>query len=232
MTRVGDNHRSLPELARDQIRTMIIVGELVPGQRLREEVLALRLGMSRGPVRAALADLDRSGLVEITSRRGAQVVTHTPEDADQMYRVRMSLETLAIRSIPTQLQPEQCDALKAALARHDELKVLDDVAASVEADMDLHREICKLSDNPFLLAAWELIADPMSLAIAIVHRFDPEVSTDRRGHRPIVDALLTDDLDTAADALRMHLDASRAYVVGRYSMLGATPRLDDEPSRD
>jgi GntR family transcriptional regulator, gluconate operon transcriptional repressor len=216
MTRVGDAHKSLSQSVQDHLRSLIISGELTSGQRLTEEELAARFGVSRGPIRDALAELSRVGLVDITRRRGAQVVDLGPRDIDQLYTVRMSLEVLAISSLDQPMTKAQTDPLFEALDHHDRMIESGDVEASVDADIEFHRQICLLPDNPHLVAAWALLADQMSMVIAAVHRHDVNVPTDKRGHQLVAKSLRSGDYDKAADALRKHLNASRASVMTNF----------------
>ncbi len=80
---------------------MIVSGALAPGQHLPEGELATALDMSRGPIREALIELDREGLVVLRRHRGAQVISLADEDVEEIYTLRLSLEQLAIkRALP------------------------------------------------------------------------------------------------------------------------------------
>src|SRR5579884_2528151 len=79
------------------LRRAIVIGELQPESHLKEPVLAQRFGVSRLPVREAIAQLDREGLVRIEPRRGAFVIGVTEQDIDDIYECRLALETVAVR---------------------------------------------------------------------------------------------------------------------------------------
>jgi DNA-binding GntR family transcriptional regulator len=82
-----------------QLRDAIVAGHLRPGQRLIETQLAEQLGLSRGPVREALKQLNREGLVEIRANRGAVVASFGPEDVLEIYAIRATLGSLALRQL-------------------------------------------------------------------------------------------------------------------------------------
>ncbi len=82
-----------------QIREAIVGGQLQPGQRLVETDLAEQLGLSRGPVRDALRQLGQEGLVTIRPNRGAVVNPVSAEDVLEVYALRASLGTLALRNL-------------------------------------------------------------------------------------------------------------------------------------
>jgi DNA-binding GntR family transcriptional regulator len=97
----------LRDVARDRLRSEIISGQLRPGQRLDDDELAARLGCSRTPVREALADLDRLGLVELRANRYTRVAVPRDEDVLPALQalgllfggvVRMAVPTLSDRT--------------------------------------------------------------------------------------------------------------------------------------
>lgn len=83
----------------DLLRSEIERQGLRPGERLLEVELAERFGVSRGPVRAALVELERVGLVKINPRRGAYVAALTARDADELYELRSALEVAALHGV-------------------------------------------------------------------------------------------------------------------------------------
>ena len=82
---------SLPMLLEQEIERVILGGELRPGDRINEKELALRFGISRGPVREALRSLELTGLVEQIPNRGVFVRQLTAAQADDIYEVRAAL---------------------------------------------------------------------------------------------------------------------------------------------
>lgn len=93
-------HRSLHELVTARIRTAILNGELVPGERLVEDRLAQELAVSRHPVREGLRTLQLEGLVEISPRRGATVALASPREAEELFEILAALDGLAAHSPP------------------------------------------------------------------------------------------------------------------------------------
>ncbi|MEA2513887.1 MAG: hypothetical protein QOJ59_3374, partial [Thermomicrobiales bacterium] len=89
--------RSLAVDIAERLRSAILDGHFGPGERLREEALARSMGVSRGPVREALARLEREGLLVIRRNRGAVVAQLSREDLDEVYTLRVAIERLAIQ---------------------------------------------------------------------------------------------------------------------------------------
>lgn len=92
-----DDNRTSAEQAALQIRELIIAGDLLPGAPLRQDDLARQLGISRTPLRTALAALSRDSLVDYAPNRGYRVRQFVPEDIAASFAVRANLEALACR---------------------------------------------------------------------------------------------------------------------------------------
>src|SRR3954453_6741101 len=88
---------SLVDLAVRRLRTEIVRGAFAPGERLVEEQLTRRLGISRAPLREALRLLGQQGLVEHLPRRGVRVVALSARDIEELFSLRDVLEGFALR---------------------------------------------------------------------------------------------------------------------------------------
>lgn len=88
---------NISQQLRDEIEGEILTGQMVPGYRLDETVLATRFGVSRTPIREALMQLSAAGLIEIRPRRGAIVASVGPERLIEMFEVMAELEGMAGR---------------------------------------------------------------------------------------------------------------------------------------
>jgi len=82
----------LPETIQRQIKAAIVAGELAPGQMLRQEELAQRLGASRAPLREALSRLEAEGLVVLLPRRGYAVIALDGDEIAELFDLRIALE--------------------------------------------------------------------------------------------------------------------------------------------
>ena len=89
---------SLVELAVRRLRSEILSGALVPGERLVEEQLTRRFGTSRAPLREALRLLGEQGLVEHLPRRGVRVAELSERDIEELFSLRDVLEEFAVRT--------------------------------------------------------------------------------------------------------------------------------------
>jgi DNA-binding GntR family transcriptional regulator len=123
----------------NQLRDAILAGEIAPGERIRQEEVAERLGTSRLPVREALRILEAEGLTELTANKGARVPRLDPAELDVLYQMRERLEPLALT--------ESLPHLSAG-----DVRELHAVQARIAADTDL-REFMVL-DRAFHLGSY------------------------------------------------------------------------------
>jgi DNA-binding GntR family transcriptional regulator len=141
----------LRESAYERLRGWIVQGVLQPGEQLRDNDLALRLGVSRTPVREALRRLEDEGLVETAKNRWTRVATADLRDARRIYPIRAALEPLALTGAFAHLGPTQIKAMKVA---NTQLKIAieaQDVAGAVAADAAFHDSFIGLCQNPELI---------------------------------------------------------------------------------
>ena len=96
-----DDGRLLSARVADEIRSAVLSGEMRPGMRIRQELLAAKFGASRIPVREALRQLENEGLVVLAPNRGAWIADINSEELIEVYKIREVVEPLAIvESVP------------------------------------------------------------------------------------------------------------------------------------
>ena len=143
----------LPNLA-DQVYERILEAitdrTLLPGQRVRQNELADKLGVSRQPVSHALHILHRQGLLAESGRRGFEVTQLDPERIRQLYEVRSAIDALAAKLAA---QRSKFDAasraqLEAALVEGRSANSKTSLARLISFDVDFHRAIYRLAGNP------------------------------------------------------------------------------------
>ena len=197
---LGNVHRELWHVVRDEIRALIIQGEIAPGERLVETVLADRFAVSRGPVRTALMELERVGLVTSIPRRGMYVSTFSRTDIDELYGVNCALERLAARDAAVVITDAQVDHLASLLNELAATQESGDPAELIEAELDLHRGLMHASGNARLVRLWEQIIEEIRFVIAVTQRAMPEVFW-ASYELPIIEGLRARDPDAAERAV-------------------------------
>ena len=215
----------MPEIALkaqtvDRVRTIaamleeeIVLGWLLPRERLVEEELAERLAVKRHVVREALADLERVGLVERIPNRGAVVKSLDPTEVRQIYSVREALETLAAAQIPLPVDPERLAPLRSLQQQHAAAVEAGDARAAFRANMQFHETLFGACGNPHLVELIQGLAQKVHGARSITAASPAHLRLARDEHSAMVEALANGDRDRLVDLCRQHLGPSRdAYI--------------------
>ena len=92
------SHCTLREKIVEEIRTKILDQELISGMRIIEEDLAEEFGVSRGPIREALRQLEQEGMIEYKRNAGCSVRKVTLEDIKEIYMLSSNYEIMAVQS--------------------------------------------------------------------------------------------------------------------------------------
>ncbi|OHE21617.1 MAG: hypothetical protein A2X95_07035 [Syntrophobacterales bacterium GWF2_56_9] len=106
------NAISVREKTYDYLKSNILSGRFVPGERLAEEHLAEELGVSRTPVREALHKLEQEGLIEPLESRGFCVPHDSPEEIEDLFDIRTVLEGYTLKIICERITDEQIEKLE------------------------------------------------------------------------------------------------------------------------
>jgi DNA-binding GntR family transcriptional regulator len=188
---------------RDQVHQALLRklldGELAIGQNIDEPALAAELGVSRTPIREALARMVEQGLVDHRQNRGYFVTPVTVLDAREIYPMLAALEALALRTAdPTDITAALPDLASSA----------DLTAAGARGPREAHAADDRFHDQLVALAGNTRLTHTITSLKRFVHRFEHAFMTDTealatssRQHQAIVDALRTGDIDAAARAL-------------------------------
>jgi DNA-binding GntR family transcriptional regulator len=196
---------SLADLAYERLTDALLSGELAPGDRLVQDALALRLGISRTPVREALQRMEREGTIRAGEGRGYVVPDLSSTDIGHLYEVREAVEGQAARLVAARAT-SAVDDIEATLRR------LSGAAGSsgpevFQANRLAHRAVVEASGNPFLL---ELFDDLWGRSVtmqawgdyfASVHDH-VDLVTD---HADVLAALRSGDPDRAAAVMVAHV---------------------------
>ena len=199
------------EVARS-LRELILQGEFEPGERLIEEQLSERFGVSRPPVREALRMLSQDGLIVARPRRGYTVVTLTKRDVEEIYSLRFSLERMAVELALPVTDPKALDPLEAAVERMRDPRVQQNRVAMVEANADFHRSLVALPHHGRLIEAYHRLNLQLTLCMAVNLEFRQGVSNDpgdpAMRHQRLLDLMRTGDVKDVVEELAQHGDRS------------------------
>ncbi len=204
---------SLPSLVQGRLEEMILKGSLPPGSQLTEIPLASQLGVSRGPVREAFRGLEEKRLVRVEKNRGVFVRTISPEEADQIYEVRIALELLVVAKLA--VDPGRLAQLKldAVLDKAERLAGKGDFAGCHACNIEFHDRLVQATGNAALQDTYRRLVGELSLFRHRAHARIRNASSLRASvadHREILAALLAGDATMARRRIRRHVEASRS----------------------
>jgi DNA-binding GntR family transcriptional regulator len=195
----------------ENIRHLILTGELAPGSRIRQEELAARFGTSRIPVREALRRLESEGLVLLVPNSSAWVAKIDMSECIEVYKIRERVEPLALSEAVPHMSDTDIDALEGLVRKMER-------SSSTEEFLRLDRE--------FHLASYQ--ASGMQQLYGMVERFWNTTQHYRRAftkllgqdgnwiihseHRLMIDALRRRDAESAGHILFEHIRRTRVEL--------------------
>ena len=197
--------QSLREQVVEQVRSEIISGHSGPGVMYSVPSLAASLGVSTTPVREALLELARSGLIEPMRNRGFRVIEPSLGELRNLFDLREVLEVHAVRVVardPVRRRLDGLDALAEDIAR----AVRDEnVRTYLETDRRFHRALTDAAGNPLLTETIMALRDKMRLyGIASRSGYERQ-SASVEEHVRLVDLVRRGREEEAADLLRWHI---------------------------
>jgi len=204
----GAHRKVFREEIRNAIREAIFAGELKPGDRIIETFWAKELGVSQGPVREAIRDLEAMGLVETVPFKGSRVRRMTEKDVHDNYSVRICLESKSIRDVIAELTDEALHSLtnqlREVLEKMEQCAEQGDLRTFSDCDSAFHRMIINATGNQVLLKLWEQCN--MRNWFMFSALTDAEsLKQLQSGHQCIFDAICARDAYEAVSTLEHHL---------------------------
>ena len=194
--------RSLQVVVTERIARAIRSGEIKPGERIVENQLAKRLGVSRAPLREALKTLEASRLLETRHSRGTYVAQVSRDQAQDMIAVRATLEGLAARFVAARRTPEMIETLTRLHTEIERTALSGETLAWRELDWQFHETICRFGGNDALLHAWRSISDLVRLFLHDHPDYEKRSNKVLRHHGIFLDALRNGDPDHADRVFR------------------------------
>lgn len=195
-----------------RLRDAIVDGTLAPDEQLRDAELAAWLGVSRTPVREALLELSRAGLVQAVPGRSTVVSPIDPAVLRDAQAVVGAMHALAVRTAVPRLTPADLDAMRAANERFRAARDADDLDAALTADADFHAIALDRCGNA---AARAVIAqyEPVLHRAERLRFGSAEGEQSARRHERLIELCAAGDADAAATLAAqtwhsLHLDTA------------------------
>lgn len=206
---------SLRERIAESLRASVVAGELEVGTVYSVPTLAEQFGVSITPVREAMLDLSKEGLVEPVRNKGFRIRELSEQELDEITEVRLLLEPAAVAGLAGRLDQSELAHLRRLADRITAAAKRADIVRYVEADLQFHRRLFDLVANPKLTEiVMSLRAQSRLLGLDALARAGTLDGTAHE-HNELIDALAAGDAAAAERILRIHLGHIRAEWAGK-----------------
>ena len=196
----------LHEQVADEIRHMIVSGDLVPGEKIRVSELAEDLEVSLTPLREALKILDKDGLVELMTNRGARVSEISVEGTRTLFEVISRLEALAAELAASRITEQEMESLEDLHARMRDRHEAGDLPAYFDLNRQIHDLVVKAAKNPDLARVRTGLAFHVERARFLSVATEEHRERSMHDHDRMTAALRARDAAAAHDVWRAHLE--------------------------
>ncbi|XDZ71415.1 GntR family transcriptional regulator [Alphaproteobacteria bacterium LSUCC0744] len=200
------NNLSATARIRHILLAAITAGDIGPGARLKEIDLGQKLGVSRTPLREAIAGLKAEGILSIGGDGGLRVRRLGYQDIHALYQFRAELESMAAALAATQASPAEREFIAEIRARETSLVIADsDPAALAKINGQFHQSIALASHNAFLIETLQRLSTLMVLLGPTAYSLSARVREIGTEHDAINAAIQTHDPVAAKLAAGTHL---------------------------
>ena len=197
---------SAAERAYTYVRGQILNGSHVPGTMLGEAALATEIGVSRTPVRVALARLQDEGWIHIYPKRGAIVQGIDERTVAELADARFVLETTAVERASEPMRQRLAEKLDGLITQHRAAFAEGDVARFIELTLEFHRGFVEAGDNRVMLEMYALLSDRHRFTLFMNSRHLLERSDELIAeHEALVKHLRSGDSAAFAATLQSHI---------------------------
>lgn len=205
-TKKDINYNSLSKQVYSHIKRMIMTQELKGGQRIPEEAIANIFGVSRTPIREAMRELEKNGLIVIYPRKYAEVVKMRNEDKKYIGQLRVQFDTLSVRLLSKIITDDQYKELRECALKSEDFIAKSEIGLCFEMDSAFHCKLAEFSGNKYLSE----FVKTLDLKVQLLRNIGP-LSIDRikegiKLHIPIAEAVYAGDCEKAVALVRRHLE--------------------------
>jgi len=213
-----DDKTSLHILVYNQLKELIISGKLKPGERLMEYEIAKNLNISKTPIREAIRELSKEGLVVHESRRKLTVVDFTEKDIREILTLRAELESIAITiAIPRFTDKDYLELEKRIEELHqreDQKDFFDVRRIDIER---IHSFMVEMSGNTRLIQMWKVLASQMMVLFQAVELKSKNHGYSTKNHRMLTEMMKAGDVQQAGEFLKNHILRNLESIIQEFS---------------
>ena len=220
---------SLAEIALRQIRTAIIEGTLPLGSALSEGQLAASLGISKTPVREALAQLRMEGLVTIVPQSGTFVFTLSATEVVEICELRQTLEAAALRLAIDRNRAGLIAGLAEICAKMDEARAAGDESIYLRLDSDFHEQFFANCSNRYFADAYGRIVPKVAALRTHLATRPDHTRMSYEEHNQNLDAIRREREDEVMAILDRHIDRTRSAYTRNIEDIAAADSVSRGP---
>jgi DNA-binding GntR family transcriptional regulator len=207
--------RTLADRAFIELHGAILGARLEPGQRLRLDEVAARLGMSVMPVREALRRLEAARLVEVEPHRGASVARLSATELVEVFELRTVIEAAAIARAAAEFDDEDVARSEAALLAYAQALHGEDFAFVTQSHVAFHLALYRAESFPWFVRTVTPLWETSSRYWNWVKRQGWQADNLLHAHEDLLRLCAARDADGAAVAIRRHLLEGRDLLMER-----------------
>jgi DNA-binding GntR family transcriptional regulator len=211
---------TLKEKAYQEVRRLIITGEIRPGDFLSERSLVERLEMSRTPIRSALDRLEIEGFIKQSPKQGVVVEEISINRAFDIYELRIAIESYTVEKLSIRpLQDSEINRIQENLKQQKQLidtKIYDNASflAFLSLDLEFHNELIKIVENKEFIQIMDQIQDKLLLIASNVFRKqENRMIVSYEDHVRIFNHILNGQCKEAKEEMIKHLEYGKQILI-------------------
>ena len=205
---------TLAHRAYEDLRTLLLKGAYSPGDFLTEGELARRLKMSKTPVRTALTRLEMDGFVTVSPQQGIVVREPSLHEINDLFDIRMALETFVVRRLAASITPEQIARLKTNLEAQRDAVAAQDNPTTTKLDTEFHLLLAEFSGNQEIRGVMERLRGKLHrIILGIQNKHPSRIQEGYQEHQAIADAIFEGKGEQAAKVVMHHLEWGKKFLV-------------------
>ncbi len=217
-------HRPLSEVVYDQLRQDILAGNIMPGTRMMEVELSIKMGVSRTPIREAIKKLEKEGLVVVEPRHGAYTSQVSRADMIGILEVRQHMDRLAANYAATRGNQADFQRIEACAKAYEIAIKEGDSREIIKCDERFHEAIAEASHNTTLLTLVTELQD-MVVRFRYIYYSDPDIVQSMIDeHEEILDAIKDGNAEKAMEVAGNHIDGLISFIKETHSIPGEDVR--------
>ena len=210
-TRAAEN---LSARVYNQIKSLILSNEVMPGQKLYHQRLSERLGVSRTPVREALTRLVQEGYVSFLPNRGFTCKEIRMQEAEELYDLREAIEAFAVEKATAHLTDAALDGLRHKMDNYGEDVHKRFSRERLVYDQDVHLEIAQLAGNETLKNSLRHVFERIVLKRRTDGLYDPARGiAAHQEHLKLLEAMERRDVEEAVRVIRAHIQEGKSNTL-------------------